>query len=186
MEEHIQHHALPKAWWETCGQDWTYYKTILQAGCIPDGLEIWAVSQASGIHLNSVQRGQVWSSCTTGINRDDFTLMYLKNRVVFCDRLDSDTISKTPTHITWGWLRMKEWSPRATPLDLSVSKSVLPWLRSQCHPNVDSGKDRSTKVATHSTKSGQGELGKNANHVKSIRKAHDVECLECDFIARSA
>ncbi len=100
MEEHIQHHALAKAWWETHGQDWTYYKTILQAGCVPDGLEIWAVSQASGVHLNFVQRGQVWSSCAAGINRDDFTLMYLEDRVVFCDRLDSDTIPKTPTHIT--------------------------------------------------------------------------------------
>ncbi len=81
---------------------------------------------------------------------------------------------------------MKECSLRATPLDLSVSKSVLPRLCSQCCPKVvDSGKDKSAKVATHSAKSGQGELEKNANHVKSIRKAYDVECLECDFVARS-
>ena len=102
MEEHIQHHALATAWWETCGQDWPYYKTILQASCVPDGLEIWVASQALGVHLNFVQRGQVWSSCATGINRDDFMLMYLEDRVVFCDRLDSDMISQTPTCITWG------------------------------------------------------------------------------------
>ncbi len=29
MEEHVQHHASVMAWWETHGQDWTYYKTIL-------------------------------------------------------------------------------------------------------------------------------------------------------------
>ena len=102
MEEHVQHHASAKAWWETHGQDWTYYKTILQAGCVPDGLEIWVVSQASGVHLNFIQRGQVWSSYAASINRDDITLMYLENRVVFCDRLDSDTISKALTHIMRG------------------------------------------------------------------------------------
>ena len=41
------------------------------------------------------------------------------------------------------------------------------------------------KVAAHSAKSGQGELGKSIHRVKSIRKAHDVECLKCDFVARS-
>ena len=173
------------------GDPWTrltYYKTILQAGCVPNGLEIWAASQALGVHLNFVQRGQLWLSCTTGINRDDFTLMYLEDSIVFYDRLDSDTTSKTPTHTTQGWPKTKECSPRATPLDFSISKSVLPQLCSQCCPKVvDSGKNGSTKVATgvKSIKFGQGELGKNADCVKSIRKTTDVEYLKCDFIARS-
>ncbi len=81
---------------------------------------------------------------------------------------------------------MKECSPRTTPLDLSVSGSVLPRLCSQCHPkDVTSSKDESVKVATQSANSDKGGLGRDANRVKSIRKVHDVECLECDFMARS-
>ncbi len=83
MEDNIQNNASARAWWETHGQDWSYYKTILQAGCVRDGLELWAVSQASGIHLNFVQRGQVQSSHAAGIDRDDFTLMYLEDGVCF-------------------------------------------------------------------------------------------------------
>ncbi len=40
-------------------------------------------------------------------------------------------------------------------------------------------------MATWSADSAQGGLGRGENHVKSIRKMHDVECLECDFVARS-
>ncbi len=115
-------------------------------------------------------------------------LMYLEDGVVFYDRLDSDITSKTPTYTMQGWLRMKECSPRATLLDLSVSKSVLPRLYSQCHPRVaNSGKDGSMRGATgvKPVKPSQEETGKKADHVKSIRKTTDVECLEFDFIARS-
>ena len=114
--------------------------------------------------------------------------MYLEDGVVFYDRLDSDITSKTPTYTMQGWLRMKECSPRATLLDLSVSKSVLPRLYSQCHPRVaNSGKDGSMRGATgvKPVKPSQEETGKKADHVKSIRKTTDVECLEFDFIARS-
>ncbi len=48
MEEHVQHHASAKAWWETHGQDWTYYKTILQAGCVPDAWLTTQISRPSG------------------------------------------------------------------------------------------------------------------------------------------
>ncbi len=86
-----------------------------------------------------------------------------------------------------GWPKTKECSPRLTPLELSVSGSILPRLHSQCcSKDVTSSKVKPAKVATQSANSAQGGLGRDVNCVKSIRKMHDVECLECDFVARSA
>ncbi len=82
MEEHLKEDQVAENWWATRGQDWAYYKTVLEAGCIPNGLEVWAACQASGVHLNLIQHGQVWSSCASGIDHDDFTIMILEESTV--------------------------------------------------------------------------------------------------------
>ncbi len=68
MEEHLQVDTVALNWWSLRGQDWPYYRTVLEAGCILDSLEIWAACQASGMHLNVVQEGQLWSLCAEGID----------------------------------------------------------------------------------------------------------------------
>ena len=72
---------------------------MLQAGCAPDALELWSVSEAAELHFNLVQQGQVRLSRKTGINRDDFTLMLLEDGFVYCDRVDSEP-SNTPSQDT--------------------------------------------------------------------------------------
>ena len=89
MEEHLQVDTVALNWWSLRGQDWPYYRTVLEAGYILDGLEIWAACQASGTHLNVVQQGQLWSSHAEGIDQDDYIVMILEEGVVYCDQVDN-------------------------------------------------------------------------------------------------
>ena len=40
METNLADLGMAQEWWTARGQDWKYYKTVLQLGLTPDGLEV--------------------------------------------------------------------------------------------------------------------------------------------------
>ena len=59
METNLVGLEMAQEWWSARGQDWKYYKTVLQLEITPDGLEVWAACVASGTHINLIQKGQL-------------------------------------------------------------------------------------------------------------------------------
>ncbi len=72
-------------WWNIQGQDWSYYRTLLEVKCKPDGLEVWAACVMSRQHLNLIQHGQIWTSCQRGVCNTNLTLMIVPDGVILCD-----------------------------------------------------------------------------------------------------
>ena len=85
METNLVDLEIAQEWWAGRGQDWQYYKTVLQSGLRPDGLEVWVACIASGTYMNLIQKGQLWSSHTDGPVKSDITVMLVPDSAVFCD-----------------------------------------------------------------------------------------------------
>ena len=85
METNLVDLEIAQEWWAGQGQDWKYYKTVLQSGLRLDGLEVWAACIASSTHMNLIQKGQLWSSRTDGPVKSDITVMLVPDSAVFCD-----------------------------------------------------------------------------------------------------
>ena len=194
MEENIQNHLTAKDWWSIRGQDWAYYKMVLNANCTPDGLEFWSASRASGFHFNLVQRGQIWTSRRAGLDRDDFTLMMLENRFIYCDQVDAGRVSSTDRHGSKG-LPLSGDSPHSQPLDLSFSREDLPRTRSQTKAMCScTSKPQTRQTTRERNKTDSVSRAKGANvkdgssNVKSARKSSQkpLSCFECGFRGKRA
>ncbi len=85
MEANLADLEIAQEWWAAQGQDWNYYKTVLESGLRPDGLEVWVACIASGTYMNLIQKGQLWSSHTDGPVKSDITVMLVPDSAVFCD-----------------------------------------------------------------------------------------------------
>ncbi len=72
-------------WWNERKHDWLYQKALFCNGCDADGLELWVVYVALGVHLTVVKADSIWSSHPSCFNYSDTVLMCTHEGVVFCD-----------------------------------------------------------------------------------------------------
>ncbi len=84
-ELHLMLHPLAVKWWMDRKHDWLYQRALFKSNTPADGLELWAVSVALGLHLMVVNESSIWSSWPSGLDYGDKVVMYTTSGMMFCD-----------------------------------------------------------------------------------------------------
>ncbi len=97
FEMHLKMHQVARAWWSIHHGSWLHQQAAFKYECPVDGLELWAVLVALGMHVTVVLESALWSTRPAGFELQDCMLMCGMDGAVLCKwskQGDQDTSSE--------------------------------------------------------------------------------------------
>ncbi len=98
FEMHLRIHQVAHAWWSIHNGSWLHQQVAFKYDHPADGLELWAVSVALGMHVTVVLESALWRTRLVGFELQDCMLMCGVDGAILCEwskQGDRDTSSET-------------------------------------------------------------------------------------------
>ncbi len=98
FELHLRTHQVACDWWSHHDKSWPHQQAAFKYDNPADGLELWAMSVALGLHVMVVLESSLWSTWPSGFEHQDSVILCGMDGAILCEwelQEDQDTSNET-------------------------------------------------------------------------------------------